>query len=350
MDAVAPLLMLTCALLMTSSRSEDASGMQTHENESQLKHVLVDDTHLKMEDFHAFRADPTKKTDGGKSVLELQNWCKEVLQDGKTDKDLVKDFMRKSQWNEEGIAFLHLETALTFAIKAEHGKYLADLKHMFDRQLELGNIELLTQKDDKIEVADSMKKRQFNHFVVQEVRFLMEYDCCRKMTWPTPNLIVADLLQQVLHDLSLNNASAVIFYHEKNEAEALPPSMFWIDPIIPAVLVGPRSARRIDASIKGYGLTDKEKRRREGTVPPVPLGDYPRMQITRPIVKRADPRTFVPFRFESKFKHVLKDGFVHIDDNQNRSDLAGDEDTYTRIADDALWTMRRPVENPNKPP
>ena len=93
---------------MTSSHSEDASGMQTHENESQLKHVLVDDTHLKMEDFHAFRADPTKKTDGGKSVLELQNWCKEVLQDGKTDKDLVKDFMRKSQWNEEGIAFLHL--------------------------------------------------------------------------------------------------------------------------------------------------------------------------------------------------------------------------------------------------
>jgi len=339
-------------------------GVQDHENESTLEHMLVDDTHLKVEDYHAFKEAAAKKTKqggkmarkktmkthGGLSLVELQNWCKEVLQDGAKDKDLVKDFLRKSQQKEDGIAYLHLETALTLAIKAKHGKYLHDLNQMFDRQVKIGDIEIDdADPTDGDELEDANYKRQFNHFVVQEVRYLMQHDCCRTMTWPTPNLIVGELLQQVLNDLKLNNTSAAIFYHEKNEAEALPASLFWIDPIIPAVLIGPRSARRIDGSIKGYGLTEdeieerKEKKDGKGKVikKAEPLGDYPKVRILRPTVKRADPRTTVPFRFESKFKHVLKPGFAHMDKSQNRSDLKADQDTYTQVADGALWTSRR---------
>lgn len=71
------------------------------------------------------------------------------------------------------------------------------------------------------------------------------------------------------------------------------------------------------------------------------VGAYPKVEITRPTHKRADPRTQVPYRFETKYKHAMKHGFVHIEKSQSRSNLKSDTGTYTQVADGALWTMRR---------
>jgi hypothetical protein len=259
------------------------------------------------------------------NVKKLAAWYEDVLVNGAQGKSLIKDNLNTSYHAEKGIAYLHLSHTLELAMKAKHGPYLVPLITTFKEKLFLGELKgSLEHVDEAREWHDSKGtlpaalQTLFDHFVHDELKELSRAGKPLHMAWEDPNVIPGKLLEHVLHDLSQNGVYGVIMYHKSHEASKLHDSLWWIDPIIPAVLVGARGEFRFSQMLQDY---------------------KPLVRITRKPAARHDPRTHAPFQQETVFKSEHQHAYIHL--NRSSGQPFDGKQGEHAVADGAICSMRR---------